>query len=129
MLGRPRSVMTEPVIATILRAVEVGLPVERAAHAAGVDAATVRSHRKRHSEFATALEKAEATSALRLVTRIQTASEKQWQAAAWILERRWPNEWARRDPQLTESVQEIGSKIRDFLAAARIQDTAEGEVK
>jgi len=117
-MARPRSVMTPEVCETVRRAVEVGLPALRAAYAAGVTPSAVKSHRKRNPAFATALKKAEAMAELRQVTVIQRAADGQhrqewvdkrkvrhtiearapvWQAAAWILERRFAERWARKE--------------------------------
>ena len=114
-LGRPRSVMTPEVIEAILRAVEQGLPVDRAAYACGVEPSTVRSHRERNPSFGTSLEKAQAISMEHMVRRITSASEKQWQAAAWILERRFPSEWARREEGNKPVTAE---EMRDAMLAA-----------
>ena len=42
----------------------------------------------------------------RFLGRIIGHTEKQWTAAAWILERRWPERWAKREPTMTESTAE-----------------------
>ena len=47
-----------------------------------------------HAEFARAVKRAEAESEQALIATIRNASEKQWQAAAWIAERRFPESWA-----------------------------------
>ena len=43
------------------------------------------------------IKKAVATCNNRNVLIIQKAAAKNWQAAAWFLERRYPNEWGRKD--------------------------------
>jgi len=50
-----------------------------------------------YREFGSALEKAEAQAHARSVAIIQKAALETWQAAAWWLERRYPEQWARRD--------------------------------
>jgi hypothetical protein len=47
-------------------------------------------------DFADALEKAVAESELQDVATIRRASEDNWQAAAWRLERKFPQKWGRR---------------------------------
>jgi hypothetical protein len=44
-----------------------------------------------------AMEAAEAEAVARNVAVIQKAAQSQWQAAAWWLERRYPDEWRLRD--------------------------------
>jgi hypothetical protein len=48
-----------------------------------------------------AVEAAEAEAVARNVAVIQKAAQSQWQAAAWWLERRYPDEWRLRDALAT----------------------------
>jgi len=96
-VGRPRSTMTPEAIEAILRSVRLGLHPDRAALAAGVSASTYRNHKRRHPEFATAVKEAMAAAEEGYLSRILMHSEKQWTAAAWILERRWPERWRKRE--------------------------------
>lgn len=50
-------------------------------------------------EFIEATKKAEAEAKKRWVQIIDDASKTNWQASAWFLERKYPEEWARRQPQ------------------------------
>lgn len=95
--GRPREVMTDEAVELILRCVSLGFSPHRAAQAAGVKPSTLRARVRRDPDFATALEKAGAGAEVDLLARVISHSEKQWTACAWVLERRWPQRWARRD--------------------------------
>jgi len=95
--------MTPDQIDAILRAVRLGLHPDRAAQASGVTPSTLRAHRKRHPEFATAIKEAESTAEQGFLARILKHTEKQWTAAAWMLERRWPERWAKREPDRVEA--------------------------
>jgi hypothetical protein len=53
--------------------------------------------RGRYFEFFEAVKKAEAEGQAALVATINVASKDSWQAAAWILERKYPEEWGRKD--------------------------------
>ena len=96
-VGRPRSTMTDENIEAVLRAVRMGLHPDRAAEAAGVAPSTMRMHKKRNPQFVTALKEAAAEAEKSYLGRIIQHSENQWTAAAWILERRWPERWRKRD--------------------------------
>lgn len=85
--------MTEEAIDCILRCVAAGLHPDRAAAAAGVSSSTMRNHKRRHPGFATQLKKAQADAEASFLSRIVRHSDERWQAAAWILERRWPERW------------------------------------
>lgn len=103
-VGRPRSVMTEEAKQKILKAVRLGVWPDRAAQMHGIAAGTMRKERKRDAEFATAMKEAEATAETATLSKILRHTDKQWTAAAWMLERRWPKRWAKRDPDVAVSV-------------------------
>lgn len=93
--------MTSKAVAAILEGVAGGLPIDVAARAAGVAPSTVRSHRDRHREFATALDAALATAKSSMLAHVRNAAPKDWKAAAWLLERRFPEEFARPEIRAT----------------------------
>ncbi len=52
---------------------------------------------ERYSYFMHAIKKAEADNEISLVAEIRLAAKTQWQAAAWLLERRYPKRYGRRN--------------------------------
>lgn len=52
-----------------------------------------------YHEFFVAVKKAEAEAEHLAVKTIRTASRRQWQAAAWWLERKFPDRWGKKDRQ------------------------------
>lgn len=103
--GRPVTVMTQEVKEKIVKAVSLGLWPNRAAEMHGVNPATMRSERKRDQSFATSIKEAEARAEATVHGQILRHMESQWTAAAWMLERRWPDRWAKRDPRPQVQVQ------------------------
>ena len=103
-MGR-RSKLTPEVQEKICEYVRQGLTYEIAARAAGISESTFYRWRERGErarsgkfrEFWEALKRAEAEAEQRLVERILAASSDTWQAAAWMLERRYPDRWGRKD--------------------------------
>jgi len=81
----------------ILAAVRQGVTLTTAAKLAGMHVGTLGEWRRSDPAVDAEVKKAVAESELALVQTVQTAAQKQWQAAAWLLERRWPERWARRD--------------------------------
>lgn len=73
-------------------------------------------------EFSDALEKAMAEGELGSLSTVRRAAEDNWQAAAWMLERKFPMKWGRRyivedparKPQTGEQVQPSGQKTIDL---------------
>jgi transposase-like protein len=120
--GRP-TVLTQEVHDAIVRALHVGAYIETAAAAAGIHKSTLydwlkrgarekrraekgngkgNGHRIRKAEaayvaFSDAVKKAMAESELVDIATIAKASKRTWQAAAWRLERKYPDRWGRKD--------------------------------
>jgi transposase len=100
--GRP-SKLSEDAIAQIESLIRAGATVEVAAQAAGVSRGTIyrwlkQGEKARAGTIARRLrdrvERARAESETVLVARIaQAAGKGSWQAAAWLLERRFPERW------------------------------------
>lgn len=70
----------------------------RAACAQGcIDQGTFIDWQRRYPDFANAVKRAEAEAELKHVANITKASETNWTASAWWLERRFPDDWGRKD--------------------------------
>lgn len=99
--GRP-SALTPEVRKKILDALRVGASRPAAAGLAGISARTLRDWMAKSDDveplasFRVAVEAAEATAQARLSGGIFKAALEDPKLAQWYLERRWPEEWARR---------------------------------
>ena len=120
----------------IISAIRAGNYIETAAAYAGINKSTlydwlkrgerekqrvaqnprynIRKSEKPYVEFSNAVEKALAEAEVRDVAIIAKAAEDQWQAAAWRLERKFPDRWGRRNLNIEHSG-EIGIKIVDDI--------------
>ena len=103
--GRP-SKLTPALQQKICEAIRAGNYIETAAAFAGIRKSTLYDWLRRgsrtssgvHHDFAEAVEKALADAEARDVALIaKAASDGVWQAAAWRLERKFPDRWGRRD--------------------------------
>jgi len=80
-----------------LDAIKVGSTQRLAASFAGVDEDTIIRWRKRFAEFADAIKEAEGGAVVGWLAKIErAANDGNWQAAAWKLERRYPDEYGKR---------------------------------
>lgn len=94
----------------IVAAVETGAPWYMAAAAGGVSRSTLKAWKAKarageepYAAFLARLEKAQAAGAVAVLDIIQKAAQSgTWQAAAWILERRYPKLFALRKPDPRE---------------------------
>lgn len=98
--------LTPDVQDKIVAALRVGATYEHAALVAGISYRTFRNwmqegeHAERglYLQFFQAIKRAEAEASVRWLARIeQAANDGVWQAAAWKLERRFPEQWGRRE--------------------------------
>ena len=81
----------------LFTALEQGMYPSDAAVAAGIDRGTLAGWRETVPEIASAVTDAETVAKHKLLTVIRSHMPTNWQAAGWMLERRWPSEYGRRD--------------------------------
>lgn len=112
--GRPQKI-GEKERAEILENLEVGASLKDAAGAVGVDNATVYRLRRADPAFAKGVRQAVKKGKLKLIRTVATAET--WQAAAWMLERRWGRQFGRKDTVNIKSRQEHIHQIRQDVAA------------
>ena len=87
-----------------------------------------RKAERKFLQFLNAVEKAQAGSDIRMVALISKAAETQWQAAAWRLERKNPDQWGRKQ-QLEHTGKDGGpvalaAEVRTY---AMIPDNGRGD--
>jgi hypothetical protein len=120
-VGRPRAI-DEIKMKEILAFVQAGGSRTKAADYVGVSTTTIADEAARNPEFASSLKKAEADSYQGRVERIAAAGKKgAWQADAWFLERRYPDEFGKRVEikQTADETPQGGTNIIDRLRAAQ----------
>jgi hypothetical protein len=94
--GRP-SKLTEPRVEAILRAIEHGCTRQAAAGAGGVSRMTLYRWIEADDTLRDEVEKAEAKAEAAYTMAVANAVPKNWQAAAWWLERRRHEDYGRRE--------------------------------
>lgn len=123
MAGRGKEKLTKDGIQTALRLCRAGLPDCQIAAALGVRAETFsiwRNHPKteNQAQLSKAMKKADAEREAALVTRIMRASDDTWQAAAWLLERRYPDRYAKPvRPVEDRSAERDDERIKGYIDA------------
>ena len=90
------------VIADILEAAERGLCNTDCARAGGIDMTTLTKWIKDDDEFKSQFEYAQSLFRKKNTNIIQEAAGKDWKAAAWLLERRDPENYGRNDKMKLE---------------------------
>ncbi len=106
---RSRPALDENKRSLILAILSVGCSQNMAAQYVGCAPATIRRTAERDPKFAQALREAKGNAELGLVRQIRNAAKKEqyWRAAAWALERGFPEKYARRGPDVI-TVEQIG---------------------
>ena len=87
--------------AQIEQAIGVGATRKLACLYAGIDIGTLENWEKRYSVFSERLKKAEGRASIGWLAKIEKAANEEWQAAAWKLERRYPQDYGRKVTEVT----------------------------
>lgn len=82
-------------VSAILNAVEVGTPYRHAAAIAGITEETFYQWLKNKPGFSESIKAAEGRAVAGRLARIRQAEPTHWQASAWFLERKYPQEFGR----------------------------------
>lgn len=123
MAGRGKEKLTKDGIQTALRLCRAGLPDCQIAAVLGVSKETYSrwiNHPKtdNQNQLRQQLKKADAEREAALVTRIMRASDDTWQAAAWLLERRYPDRYAKPvRPVENRSAERDDERIKGYIDA------------
>ena len=115
--GRPRKALDQERVDRVLQGIKLGLPFVHACARAGISQDTFGRWRKQSADFAEEVKKAEAEAIARNVTLIQKAAGRSWQAAAWWLERRHPQDFAR-----TERLHHAGAEGKEIKIKVVYED-------
>ena len=75
--------------------VSKGIPMRQAAQSLGISESTFHRWRRDKDDFAEMIDQAIGVSESRLITEISVNED--WRAKAWILERRFPERWSKRE--------------------------------
>jgi len=130
-VGRPTK-KTKRTVDALLKVIATGAPYSICCAAVGINPDTFAHWKRTDAAFAEVIEQTAAKSALRLLSKIEAHAEDNFAAAAWILERRFPETFSRPEIQLgvqinsqtvnqtlvitTEIAGEIGSRVREVDA-------------
>ncbi len=127
----PQPVLTDEKRNAIVAILSVGCPRYVAARYVGCSPTTIARTAARDPQFAARLRQAQAGVELAFLRRIGKAADKEqyWRAAAWALERMYPQRYARRDPrdsfdgrQVQAALEVLAELLCGFLpAAARLE--------
>ena len=123
--GRPtkRTPETEK---RILDALRIGATRKDAGLAAGISKETFCQWMNEFPDFSDSVEKAESEDKIRMLAVITKASQEgNWQAAAWRLERKDPDNFGRRERRQVEVSGPNGGPIRHEDAALTDEERAE----
>lgn len=134
-MGRPLK-LTDDLQARIVAFLGAGAYVETAAAAAGVSKQTLYTWLRRGADgkrpfsgFLDAIERAQGEADIRDLKTIREAAQAGvWQAAAWRLERRHPDQWGRRRAETTgadSGAVQATAKIVTFLDLVELAEQAD----
>ncbi len=88
---------TPELVNQLIEYIKAGNYIQTACDVVGISKETFYKWIKNKSDFSDAIKKAEAQAIARNLTIIQIAAKKNWQAAAWFLERKDYQNWGRKE--------------------------------
>lgn len=103
MAGR-KSKYTPETVDKLLSVLRAGATIKDACAYVGISQETFFQWVNRKPEFSEAVKKAQSESLIEAVTIIRLAAKNNWTAAAWLLERKDPANWGRKDKLIIEGV-------------------------
>ncbi len=124
--GRPRA-LNDDKRGQICGLVASGCALDHAARHVGCSVRTIRRETVRNPAFGESLRRAELSAQLQPLNSLRAAASKNWRAAAWLLERTKPDQFARRDPSaltpdaLSAAIDNILEAIVDEIDDADIR--------
>lgn len=137
-LGGRKTTMTDEVRDNLLAMLRAGNYIEVACRASGVPRRTFDEWMQRgksglpadepYRAFRELVTKARASGEVRNVAAIAAAAPESWQAAAWLLERQYPDRWGRVSVRLRDDVPmppEPAEAVDEFDPFAEVDELAE----
>jgi lambda repressor-like predicted transcriptional regulator len=130
-MARPTD-LTPKMAAALVKLVEGGLPLLRAAEHEGLHYSTLKRWMTRkgppYEEFSASLKTAKAVSQKKMVDEIREGVNN-WQARAWYLERSDPQHWGRKD-RLEQTIKQPSdaAAMRDLVKSILDDDAVKAEV-
>lgn len=122
-MARPTK-RTPEVEQRLLTALRAGNTIAAACRYAGITTETYGQWQRRFPAFSDAVTRAEAESEVALVAYIRAAATSDWRASLALLERRFPDTWARRerldlDVYIRRRATELGMDPEHAIAAVK----------
>jgi hypothetical protein len=107
--------LTKEKLDQILALLKLGCSQNMAADFVGCSPSTIRREAERNPEFAAKLDNAQSKAELGWLQNIRKAAQKEqyWRAAAWALERIFPERYAPRGPDVL-TLEQIGQMTAKF---------------
>jgi IS30 family transposase len=115
--GRPR-VLDEAKRLEISALVAGGCSLQEAAKIVGCGLNTIHRELERNSHFSKSIRRSQMRAQLSPLRAMQRAAGKHWRAAAWLLERAYPERFARRD-SATQSARQAHSLLNEVINIIR----------
>jgi transposase len=118
-----KSKYNQGMLDTLVEILSNGVTITAACGYVGIDRKTYYNWMNKHPEFATAINAVRFQLEARLLARIEEHGKKDWKANAWILERKYPEDWSlKREVELNVNKSNGSNEVIEFLKQSREED-------
>jgi len=118
-----RSKYNQGVVDALVEILSKGLSISAACGYVGIDRKTFYNWKEKYPEFAIAIDATKFELEARLLSKIEEHGEKDWRCYAWILERRYPQDWSlKREVELNVNKSNGSNEVIEFLKQSREED-------
>lgn len=96
----------------VLQAIGNGLTVKDACAVAGISRQTLYNHIDKDEQFAHEFDKAQVAFKLTHLRNVASASQNDWRASAWILERKFKDEFSLRQEMVGKDGEDLNFQVK-----------------
>ena len=120
---KKRTKYNQGILDALVEILSKGITVKAACGYVGICTTTFYEWKKEYPKFATAIDNTKFELEARLLTKIEEHGEKDWRCLAWILERRYPQDWSlKREVELNVNKSNGSNEVIEFLKQSREED-------
>jgi len=127
-IKKKRTKYNSGVVDALVEILSKGITIQAACGYVGINKSTFYRWIQEYPEFAAAIDATKFEVEARLLTKIEEQGNDDWRALAWILERRYPQDWSlKRELELNVNKSNGSNEVIEFLKQSREEEDEDEE--